>query len=52
MSKTIVPVLCPICGCYAGLADPDFPDTMLDCQQCGAEWVIDDMTIVLDPREV
>lgn len=40
---------CPICGKQDSRPDYDFPDTMENCNHCGAEWNIDG-ELTLDSR--
>ncbi|MDA3778836.1 MAG: hypothetical protein PF487_01150 [Bacteroidales bacterium] len=40
---------CPICGHRDCKKDSDFPETMENCNHCGAEWNIDG-ELLLDSR--
>jgi uncharacterized Zn finger protein len=37
---------CPVCGSEDTRKDPDFPETMRNCNWCGSEW--NDMEITFD----
>ena len=41
MSKPKFLLCCPVCGSTDCKPDNDFPDTMENCNHCGAEWNID-----------
>ena len=42
---------CPVCKSIHFRPDYDFPDTMLCCENCGADFTTEG-EILLDPREV
>lgn len=53
MNPTVIQVKeqCPVCDSDIHVRkDFDFPDTLLCCDDCGADFTID-LEIVLDPRE-
>ena len=41
---------CPLCRSENTREDADFPDTMRNCNECGAEWNEDEVT--LDPAKI
>ena len=41
---------CPVCNNHEVYKSLDFPDTMEECVNCGAEWNVDD-ELLLDPRD-
>ncbi len=42
---------CPVCNRHNTRPDFDNPDSMRCCEDCGADYVVDGMEIVLDPRD-
>lgn len=43
---------CPVCNRISGIRlDYDSPDSMSCCDNCGAEWIRDNMEVTLDPRD-
>lgn len=42
---------CPVCNRHNTRPDYDFPESMRCCEDCGADYVVDGMEIVLDPRD-
>ena len=42
---------CPVCNSIDTCNDPDFPETMKNCNFCGSEWNIDG-DIILDAKKL
>ena len=42
---------CPVCNRHNTRPDYDNPDSMRCCEDCGCDYVVDGMEIVLDPRD-
>lgn len=42
---------CPVCNRHNTRPDTDSPDSMRSCDDCGCDYVVDGMEIVLDPRD-
>ena len=42
---------CPVCNRHNTRPDYDSPESMRCCNDCGCDYVVDGMEIVLDPRD-
>lgn len=42
---------CPVCNKHNTRTDFDSPDSMRCCEDCGCDYVVDGMEIILDPRD-
>lgn len=42
---------CPVCNRHNTRPDYNFPETIRCCEDCGADYGIDEMDIIQDPRD-